>query len=449
MAPIRQLFAEIWNANWDGFDISHSPRDGSFGFALRRTASEDIDWAKYTREFSSHALLHADPALIGGSDAGLLDRLGPATGELVTRATEIMRRGRHELVTLRSSRRLGMGVLLCRHSSLRGEGNGLHIVAAGGIRRHELDDGVGEVVLDGLNLARAMTYKNAGAAIPAGGCKLILCSDPLDASALEDLGFVAWCIDESRTMTGPDIGLSPAHADALSKHFTRNITGGHKGIPTGTPTGYGVTLAIEVVLRRLRNGQPRWPETTVGVQGLGAVGGTVAQQVLSRGGRVVVADVAHDRVKAFLATARSADSRVRVVEPDQILTADVDVLVPAAVGGVVTESVIRELRCSALVGAANNVLTADAPAEELRLAEQLHERGILFLIDWQVNVGGVLAGYEQWQFPEAPSIDRLHRAIELRCTDGIDELLNDADAHDETPTATSYRWANQALGYAS
>jgi leucine dehydrogenase len=72
------------------------------------------------------------------------------------------------------------------------------------------------------------------------------------------------------------------------------------------------------------------------------------------------------------------------VAPEQIHRQDVDLFVPAGVGGMLTSKVIDELRCSAVVGPANNQF------DERSGAEQLHSRAILWAPDFVVNAGGVI-----------------------------------------------------------
>ena len=112
------------------------------------------------------------------------------------------------------------------HSNVLGIANGRHAIRAGGIRRHEPHEPEYEVLVDGLNLARAMSYKNAAAQIPYGGSKVCVVSEPVALDDLEALGFLAWCLDRARCFTGPDMGFTPEHADVLRAHFTRNIVGG-------------------------------------------------------------------------------------------------------------------------------------------------------------------------------------------------------------------------------
>ena len=80
--------------------------------------------------------------------------------------------------------------------------------------------------MDGLNLARAMSYKNALAGIPYGGSKILVQCAPVALSDFEVLGFLAHIIDRTRSFTGHDIGFEPAMTDIMRERFTKAIAGG-------------------------------------------------------------------------------------------------------------------------------------------------------------------------------------------------------------------------------
>ena len=70
--------------------------------------------------------------------------------------------------------------------------------------------------------------------------------------------------------------------------------------------------------------------------------------------------------------------------PNEAITADVDVVIPAAVGGVLTRETVPRLRCAAIAGPANNQLAEPA------VAGLLHQRGILWVPDYVAGAGGVI-----------------------------------------------------------
>ncbi|MEU8817993.1 Glu/Leu/Phe/Val dehydrogenase dimerization domain-containing protein [Actinoplanes sp. NPDC048796] len=114
------------------------------------------------------------------------------------------------------------------------------------------------------------------------------------------------------------------------------------------------------------------------VLGLGHVGERVARLLAEAGAKLVVSDIDPARREV------AAELGATWATPEECLTAEVDVLVPAALGGLLTPAMVPALRCRAVAGPANNQL--DAPAT----AGLLHERGILWAPDYVVSAGGVL-----------------------------------------------------------
>lgn len=111
------------------------------------------------------------------------------------------------------------------------------------------------------------------------------------------------------------------------------------------------------------------------VLGLGRVGGHVLRMLADALATLVASDLDGSR-RAFAGAAWT--------NPQDCLTADVDVLVPAALGGLLTPHTVPKLRCAAIAGPANNQL--DTPAT----ADLLHQRGILWAPDIVVSAGGII-----------------------------------------------------------
>ncbi len=172
-------------------------------------------------------------------------------------------------------------------------------------------------------------------------------------------------------------------------------------------TAHGVHLAVRATMRAL-TGSPDLRDRHVAVLGLGKVGARLARHVLDDGGRVTVADVRDEAVAPFV-----GDPRATVVPPDELPLVEADVLSPNALGGLVTEDLVPELRVRAVCGGANNQLASP------KAGEALHAAGILYAPDFVVNAGGVIQ-----------VSDELH-------PDGYDEtrVRHRANAIDETLTA--------------
>ena len=437
---MRSIFDPLQAEGWTSLRVRHDWRAGSVAVTALREWEPDRRFAAYGRDFHQQSVL-ASPVRELDAKATLdLYRKHERLDEL-EHLFALMRKGRHEGVDLWIHAGRNVRFLDNVHSSTIGRDNGRHAIRGGGIRRHGLEDPEPEVLVDGLNLARGMSFKNAAAGIPYGGCKLCVHSEPIALDDLESLGFLAWCIDRSRAFTGPDMGFLPEHADVLRRHFTRNIVGGPGGSlgPTGIPTAHGVFLALREAVR-FHLGRDDLRGSSVAIQGLGAVAVPLAGELLAAGARrLIVADPDASRRDAFLeALPEDARGRVTTALPDEILFTDVDVVSPCAVGGILGEEEIERLRCRIVMGAANNQLRAVSREDELELAERLAARGILYEIDWVHNGGRITAAAAEYERQEAARLEDVMAAIEPICGEGVRRGLVQAAERGVTPTALAY-----------
>ncbi len=147
-----------------------------------------------------------------------------------------------------------------------------------------------------------------------------------------------------------------------------------------------------------------------------------------------MADVDRARVEAV-----AAETGARVVDPAAIHAVDCDVYSPCALGGVLNDRTIPELRCRLVAGAANNQL-----AEETTHDRMLRERGIAFVPDFILSAGGVINNSHQYT---GYSRDRAYAHIE-RVIDAnvrrIVSLCRDGGA--ELPTRAAMRLAEERIG---
>jgi leucine dehydrogenase len=119
----------------------------------------------------------------------------------------------------------------------------------------------------------------------------------------------------------------------------------------------------------------------VAVQGCGSIGGAAARALHAGGAELTLADV-----DARRAAALADELGARVVDADAVLLADVDVVAPCAVGGVIDAALAGRLRAWAVCGAANNILVDRAAARALA------DRGVLHVPDEVASAGAVIEG---------------------------------------------------------
>ncbi|MBU2670646.1 amino acid dehydrogenase [Actinoplanes bogorensis] len=283
----------------------------------------------------------------------------------------------HERIIIRRGPESGLPIIVAVHSTALGQ-------ALGGCRLAVYPDWA-DGLADALRLSAAMTDKCALAGLPNGGGKTVvaLSSPPDDAmrqAALHDVGTVIEDLGGIYA-TGPDVGTGPDDMVTIGSRtgnvFCRPTSAGGSG-DSSPGTAVGTVAALRAVCAA-RFGSPALDGRSFAVLGLGRVGGRVARLLSEAGAKLVVADV--DPARRALADEVGATWAT----PDEALTAAVDVVVPSALGGVLTPASVAALRCSAVAGPANNQL--DTPST----ADLLHARGILWAPDYVVSAGGVIA----------------------------------------------------------
>lgn len=337
----------------------------------------------------------------------------------------------HEEVVLRRGRRSGLLTIVAVHSTTRGP-------SLGGCRMWEYADSRA-ALRDALRLSRAMTYKAAVANLPLGGGKgviMIRAGEHLTPrrrhAALLDFADTVEAV-QGRYVTAEDVGTSSRDMHVLAER-TRHVAGlarrrGGSGDPSPF-TALGVEAAIHAACARAF-GTPSLKGRRVCVIGLGHVGSRVARRCARAGARVFVADV--DRGKHALAGTIGA----RWITPSRALFAEVDVLVPCALGGVFDDLTVPKLRCAVIAGAANNQLAGDA------IADVLAARGILWAPDFVVNAGGIInIAVELGADGYSPA--RARRGVGS-IGETLTEIFGAADANGTTPLHEAMALARRRL----
>lgn len=285
--------------------------------------------------------------------------------------------------------------------------------AKGGVRFHP------DVTLrDVKALAMTMTWKCALVEIPFGGGKGGVRCDParLSVGELERITRryaheIMPVIGPERDVLAPDMNTGEREMAWIMDTYATARGGAGGATVTGKPvivggsesrrsaTGLGVAECVRMVADDL--GLPRPVRVAVG--GYGNVGRTVAEVLGEDPGFVVVAasDVTGGRYDPagldLAALAEAVDTGEGVagagtgaaLRRDDVLTAPCDVLVPAAIGGVITAANAPEVKAKVIVEGANGPTTAAAD-------EVLEAAGVTVVPDLLANSGGVITSYLEW-----------------------------------------------------
>ncbi|MFT9476959.1 amino acid dehydrogenase [Streptomyces sp. 11-1-2] len=289
--------------------------------------------------------------------------------------------GGHEQVLLCQDRESGLKAVIALHSTALGP-------ALGGTRFHAYaseENPEEAALLDALNLARGMSYKNALAGLDHGGGKAVILGDPEEIKTEKLLlaygRFVASL--SGRYVTACDVGTYVSDMDVVARECPwttgRSPENGGAG-DSSVLTAFGAFQGMRACAQASW-GAPTLRGRRVGIAGVGKVGHHLVEHLLEDGAEVVVTDVRGESVDRVLAR----HPRVRAVrDTDALIRDDLDVYAPCALGGALDDATVPVLTAKVVCGAANNQLAH--PGVEKDLAG----RGILYAPDYVVNAGGVI-----------------------------------------------------------
>jgi len=268
----------------------------------------------------------------------------------------------------------GLRCFIAIHSTARGP-------AAGGCRMWPYPSDQAALD-DALRLSRAMSYKNAVADIDLGGGKAVIIGDSGRHKTPALFEAFGRAVDglRGRYWGAEDVGVSPADLAHAAKH-TRYIAGleGHPAA-SGDPS----PLTAEGVFRGLKHcvetalGKDL-ADVTVAVQGVGQVGGHLADKLAAAGAKLIITDVNPDALEAV-----ARRTGAEVVSPSKIFDADAEVFAPCALGGPVSRETLPRLKAKVIAGGANNQLADPA------VGRAVFERGITYAPDFVINGGGII-----------------------------------------------------------
>lgn len=251
-----------------------------------------------------------------------------------------------------------------------------------------------EALVDVLRLSRGMTFKAAMAGLSLGGGKSVIIGDyrtkereglfRAHGRHVESLG--------GRYITAEDVGTSPADME-----YIRLETGHVVGLSdrSGDPspvTAFGVYRGMKACAQ-FRYGSDSLSGKTVAVQGVGHVGYHLCARLHQEGAKLVVTDLDEQKVRRCV-----SEFGATAVATEGIYGVDADVFAPCALGAIINDRTIPQLKVAIIAGGANNQL-----AEE-RHGDIIHERGIVYAPDYVINAGGLInvnAELEGWSSEQA------------------------------------------------
>jgi len=290
---------------------------------------------------------------------------------------EMIREYGHEEVAFFNNEKAGLKCIIAIHNTNLGP-------AVGGCRLYPYAKEE-DALFDVLRLSRGMSFKNAAAGLPCGGAKGVIIADKTQKTEAMFEAF-GECVESlgGRYLTAEDVNTDTKDAEYMMR--TTNYVVGRADV-SGDPspfTAIGVFDGIRATAKML-NGSDDLNGMKIAVQGLGKVGMDLASQLAAAGAKLIVTTASN---QAYLDKARN-EWGAEVVGVDAIYGVDCDIFAPCAMGAILNEHTIPQLKCKAVAGAANNQLYDEAAGEALK------KKGILYAPDFIINGGGVInAGQE-------------------------------------------------------
>lgn len=317
-----------------------------------------------------------------------------------------------------------------------------------------------------MALAMLQTWKNALVGLPYGGAKGGVVCDPKAMSLGEKERLTRRYTSEVLPIIGPqsDIPAPDAGTDSqvmawLLDSYSMMVGHQELGVVTGKPVSIGGSVGREeatgrgvmYVLRKfLSTRNQNLSDVSIAIQGFGNVGFHAARLLAERGAKVVAVsdkfgalynrkgidiDAANERVKSTgqLTGFSGADALTN----DELLTLDVDVLIPAAMESTLTEEIAPEVKARIVCEGANGPTTPGAD-------EILKENGVTVLPDILANAGGVTVSYFEWvqgldaYFWDKRRVDDELQKIMERAFDEVNAVADSKDC--------DYRTAAYGLG---
>jgi glutamate dehydrogenase (NAD(P)+) len=290
----------------------------------------------------------------------------------------------------------------------------------GGIRFHP-DVNLSEVA----GLAMLMTFKCSLVGLPLGGAKGGIRVDPTQLSRQEHQALmrrytteINMIIGPDKDIPAPDVGTGAQHMAWMMDTFSQEKGFAIPGVVTGKPveiggslgraesTGRGVVYTIQHAAKHLASQGKPAPRidgsTTVAVHGFGKVGSIAALEIHQLGAKVLAVSDYHGGIHNknglnIPAVIRYYEQNGTLegcpesepISNEDLLTLPIDVLIPAAIDGVITSANVEKVKAKIIAEGANGPITSEA-------FKVLEERDCFIIPDVLCNAGGVIVSYFEW-----------------------------------------------------
>ena len=275
---------------------------------------------------------------------------------------------------------------------------------------------------DALRLSEAMTLKNSVCGINFGGGKATLNLNNIKktpelyqsyAEAVEALN--------GSYLTAGDVNTFKEDLIECSK-ISKYVYG--INVETSGPTSRGLFYAMKSTNKFINNNNDL-KNVHVAISGVGKVGGKLAKLLAKVGAKITASSINSELIKKLKSEIDFTEAK-----PEDLFKTNCDIISPCALGSVINQSNKDQLKCKAIVGAANNQL------ENSEIAEWLLKNKIVYSPDYLVNSGGVVA--------IASEINKTENLLEKhleKIGDRLNQVLEESKKNNESTDLVARRMA--------
>ena len=282
----------------------------------------------------------------------------------------------HEQVIYCNDESSGLKAIIAIHNTTLGP-------ALGGCRMYPYKTEQ-EALVDALRLSKGMTYKASIANLNLGGGKAVIIGDPNSDKSevlLRSFGNFVESLN-GKYITAEDVGMS-VHDMEFIRMETNHVTGIKRAMGgSGDPsilTALGVFVGMKAALKK-RLGITSMRDLKVGIQGFGKVGYYLCKNLHKEGAIIYGYDIDKSKLDTVV-----SEFGVIPVSNEELISLDLDVFSPCALGAIVNPETIKKMKCSVIAGAANNQLEKEARDSKLLLSKK-----IMYVPDYVINAGGLI-----------------------------------------------------------
>ena len=279
---------------------------------------------------------------------------------------------------------------------------------------------------DALRLSEAMTLKNSVCGINFGGGKATLNLNNIKktpelyqsyAEAVEALN--------GSYLTAGDVNTFKEDLIECSK-ISKYVYG--INVETSGPTSRGLFYAMKSTNKFINNNNDL-KNVHVAISGVGKVGGKLAMLLAKVGVKITASSINSELIKKLKSEIDFTEAK-----PEDLFKTNCDIISPCALGSVINQTNKDQLKCKAIVGAANNQL------ENSEIAEWLLKNKIVYSPDYLVNSGGVVA--------IASEINKTENLLEKhleKIGDRLNQVLEESKKNNESTDLVARRIAFERI----